>query len=225
MCSTAGPDDRRGLISLNCTDRCTIIAARRDLLRPVGPDQARDPSAPGRRPGHDRRARGAVRADAQRGPEARRRPRARRPRRDREGRAGAPVPARTGRPRRGDRVDRRLSPRVGRASRSLRAVRRTHGGRRRVSLDLRGRAADRRPSRAGLRRVHRPGGPARVLRPGRSRMDRRIALRPARRRGLVDPVRPGAGPALPPPPRVRGDRTPAPDPDRLDRDPARRLEL
>ena len=50
-------------------------------------------------------------------------------------------------------------------------------------------------------------------------------MRPARRRRLVDLVRLVARPALPPPPRVRGDRAAAPGPARDDRDPARRLEL
>ena len=130
-----GPPRRRS--PLHCTDRCTIFHTRRDLLRSLGPDQARDPRAPRRRPRHDQRAREALRPDDQRDPQARRHPRARRPRRHREGRARAPLPARVGEPRRGDRVDRRLPAHLGGAARSLRAVRRARGRGRRVSLDLR----------------------------------------------------------------------------------------
>ena len=57
-------------------------------------------------------------------------------------------------------MDRRLPRRLGRPARSLRRVRRGGADEPRPPL----RAADRRPARAGLRRLHRPRGPARVLR-------------------------------------------------------------
>ena len=135
------------------------------------------------------------------------------------------MPARVGEPRRRDRVDRRLPPRLGRATRPLRAVRGAHERGRRVSLDLHferliaappERVFDAFTHPEGQREFYGQDAPGWVV---------DSQLRPARRRRLVDLVRPGPRPALPPPPRVRGDRTAAPDPDRLDRDPARRLEL
>ena len=167
-----------------------------DLLRPLGPDPARDPRAPRRAaPPRSASSRSPTGLTHQRDPEARRDPRARRPRRHREGRACAPLPARV----------RRASARrpsgstttggPGRAG-SIASSGSSSGGRgRRVSLDLRFERLIAAPPERRLRRLHRPRGPARVLRPGRRRVGRRFALRPARRRRLVDLVRPGARPS------------------------------